>query len=454
MPETLKIFISHKMPTDTTLANDIGSKLAEFAGQKVKVSHAGKFRIGEKWRPKLEEELNTANWLIYLHTDPDEDWQFCLYECGYFSGKKHPGDREWSLTTFCRRQEQITPALAEFNALVMNENEVVRLLKQIYKQEPWEINPDLSDETIANAAKYIFTKFSDTLKVEQNFDIAPGIIFDLNYDDLAKRELESFRLPLGTTVSGVKDWQKLFGKETDTGGWPWKELAGDWEYSSVYEFLFAKMIRDAIKNDMPRGVLLRSVTSHELYRVTLRRYEKFANGNKYRFHLTAAELNLPFDLPSDLSEKKETVLYHLVNLTWYFRRRFVDNLYNQLLGLAEIQNADHARFTSLFDDIRHELMDIQAQSIIRKVDSPFVVRNALGRDDPAIRQLMDRATKWYQLQPEIFSLMDGGSSKVREVIDKMYELAQINFTFYQTVAQIYCDTSRTLEPPAVPELRA
>jgi hypothetical protein len=450
MPETLKIFISHKMPSDTTLANDIGSKLAVFAGQRVKVSHAGKFRVGEKWRPKLEQELDTANWLIYLHTDPDEDWQFCLYECGYFSGRKHPDESEGLLVTFCRRQEQITPALKEFNALVINESEVVRLLKQIYKQDPWNINPDLSDEEIINAAKYIVTRFLDTEKVEKNFDVAPGMIFDIDYDDQAKRELELFRLPKGTTVSGVKDWQKLFGKETDTGAWPWKELSKDWEYSPAYEFLFAKMIRDAIKSDMPRGVLLRSVTSHELYRVTLRRYETFANGKKYKFHLTAAELNLPFDLPSDRSDKKETVLYHLINLTWYFRRRFVDNLYNQLLALSEIQNADRARYASLFDEIRHELMDIQAQSIIRRVDSPYVVRNALGRDDPTVRQLMDRATTWYRLQPEIFELMDEGSNRIKEVVDKMYELAQINFTFYQTVAQIYCEAAKTLEPPSIP----
>ena len=159
MPDELKIFISHKMPSDTTLANDIGSKLAVFAGQRVKVSHAGKFRVGEKWRPKLEQELDTANWLIYLHTDPDEDWQFCLYECGYFTGKRKPDDSERLLITFCRRQEQITAALKEFNALVITENEVVRLLKQIYKQAPWQISPDLSDDEIANAAKYIVARF-------------------------------------------------------------------------------------------------------------------------------------------------------------------------------------------------------------------------------------------------------------------------------------------------------
>ncbi len=40
MAETLRMFISPKMPSDTLLANDIGPKLALYAGQRVKVSHA------------------------------------------------------------------------------------------------------------------------------------------------------------------------------------------------------------------------------------------------------------------------------------------------------------------------------------------------------------------------------------------------------------------------------
>ena len=84
MPETLRIFISHKMPTDTPLAQEIGSKLALYGGNQVKITHAGKFRHGEKWRERIQRELNDAHWLIFLSTDQDEDWGFCLFECGYF----------------------------------------------------------------------------------------------------------------------------------------------------------------------------------------------------------------------------------------------------------------------------------------------------------------------------------------------------------------------------------
>src|SRR5271166_2788526 len=66
MAKELRIFISHRMPTDTAMAEKIGSRLALYAGNQVKVTHAGQFRYGEKWREKINERLDTTDWLIFL----------------------------------------------------------------------------------------------------------------------------------------------------------------------------------------------------------------------------------------------------------------------------------------------------------------------------------------------------------------------------------------------------
>src|SRR4051794_28539478 len=101
MADTLRIFISHKMPADTDLAQQIGSRLALYGGNQIKVTHAGKFRYSENWRSRIQQELDQAHWLIYLYTDPDEDWGFCLFECGYFNRTMESDDRK-RLITFCR----------------------------------------------------------------------------------------------------------------------------------------------------------------------------------------------------------------------------------------------------------------------------------------------------------------------------------------------------------------
>src|SRR5262245_35289716 len=112
MDNILRIFISHKMPTDTPLAEAIGKNLALYGGNQVRITHAGQFRYGEKWRDRIERELDEATWLIFLYTDPDEDWEFCLYECGYFRrSMENNGGQTKSLITFCRKKDQITDAL-------------------------------------------------------------------------------------------------------------------------------------------------------------------------------------------------------------------------------------------------------------------------------------------------------------------------------------------------------
>ena len=118
MTDSLRIFISHKMPTDTLLAEEIGARLALFGGNRVFVSHAGRFRYGNRWREEIQRELDAADWLIFLATGQNEDWGFCLFECGYFSNRmSERADRPKLLKTFCRRGDPVHAALKEFNAL-------------------------------------------------------------------------------------------------------------------------------------------------------------------------------------------------------------------------------------------------------------------------------------------------------------------------------------------------
>jgi hypothetical protein len=58
----LEIFISHKMPTDTPVAEEIGSRLSLYAGNEVKVTHAGQFAYGVNWRKSIEEAINKTDW--------------------------------------------------------------------------------------------------------------------------------------------------------------------------------------------------------------------------------------------------------------------------------------------------------------------------------------------------------------------------------------------------------
>jgi hypothetical protein len=418
----------------------------------VKVTHAGQFRYGEKWRERIQEELGTAHWLIFLYTDQDEDWGFCLFECGYF---RHimESDTSKKLITFCRRQEQINDALKEFNALVISEQSVTALLKSIYLEDPWKVKPELDPPSLMRTANEIVSGFMGSERVEANFDVAPSVIIELVVTDAAQDELRRGRLPSDIAISGTKDWQRLFGRDINTGGWQWRELTATWPFVEIYEFLIAKMISDALEGRMPKGTILRVPDSNrpdsdELYRMTLRRYERMG-GNKHRFHFTAALVDLPFDLPEPGRTAAETVLYHLVNLTWFFRRRVVDRLYERLLEVLSMRERDRppAAVNEVYDALGRELMQVAAQAIIRRLDNPYMLQRVLDPNDEQAQKLLKRLETYGDLVQHVFQAMQDGAAGLHSIACDLYRMAMQNYDLYHAVAEEYASLAQRLPPP-------
>ncbi|MET7242253.1 hypothetical protein ABZT49_02690 [Methylobacterium sp. EM32] len=440
----LKIFISHKMPSDTTLASDIGGKLALYGGTLIEVKHAGLFRYGDKWREKIQEYLKDVDWLIFLYTDQDEDWGFCLFECGFFRAtmENNPSKK---LITLARHPHQINDALKEFNAVPMTEEAVFKLLDEIYRKEPWNISKNLNDEVLKNTSKSITSYFTGFERVEANFDISPSVVIEFTFSDITKQELKNGRMPAETIIGGVKDWQKLFDREIDTGSWLWADLTSDWPFKDVYEYLISKMMYDAIEKRAPKGVMLRGLNSTEVHRLTLRRYEKLA-GSKYKFYFTAALLDLPFSLSIQRAKEQQTLLYHLVSLSWYFRRRVVDELYRKILEEKSSATQKKANVKHIYDDISYELMSIDSQAIIRGVSSPLTTREALG-DSPEVNLMLDKLEDWYRLRSQLFEDMMSGSDGLNKVSETLYIMATINLEFYKLAAKAYAEAAMHLDPP-------
>lgn len=452
----LRIFISHKMPTDTPLAQVIASKLALYAGNQVKVTHAGSFRYGEAWRRRIQEELDQAHWLIFLYTAQDEDWGFCLFECGYFRRIMESDEGKTKrLITFCRRQEQISDALKEFNALLIDEKSIAELLEDIYLRDPWKVNSGLNPATLIDTANEIVSEFRGTERVEQNFDVAPSVTIEMVVSDHIKDDLQHGRFPEDSVISGTKDWQRLFGREIDTGAWTWQELTATWPFTEVYEFLIAKMISDALNGRMPKGTILKvpgfGTDADEMYRMTLRHYERM-RGSKHRFHFTAAPFDLHFNLPDSRESAEETVLYNLINLTWYFRRRMVDHLYERLLNVLSMRESDRplAAVNEVYDALGRELMQVVAQAIVRGLDNPRVLERALNRNDKEAQELLESLMTYNDLQQRIFQAMSEGPKGLHSVACNLYILAMQNYEVYRIAATKYANLAKKLLRPSEP----
>ena len=204
-------------------------------------------------------------------------------------------------------------------------------------------------------------------------------------------QLHDGRIALDAPVSGLKNWQQLFGKMTETGAWLWGDLRRDWPFVDAYEYLIARMMIDAFEGKEPAGTILRAPTHEEFYRMTLRRFEQ-VSGDRYRFHFTAGRVDQPFEVAKYEGAMRETVLYHLVNLTWYFRRRIIDKLYGRILQVLSMPHRNAAEVANLYDDLGRELMLVKAQSIMRRVDNLYDPAAGLRRR-PARRRDAWRGSK-------------------------------------------------------------
>jgi len=358
------------------------------------------------------------------------------------------------LITLTRDVDQINGALKEFNAVPITSDAIFKLLHEIYRVEPWRVSPTLPDDVLRATANSIVAAYLGRERVEANFDVAPSMIIELPQCDEARRELARCRMPPGTLVSGIQDWQRLFGRGIGTGAWPWLELVSGWENADVYEFLLARSMHDALERHTPKGTMMRSADSNVVYRVALRRYEKMAS-NKFRFHFTASPLDLPFSLNLSNGPDSQTVLYHLVCLSWYFRRRVVDQLYNDVLetlAMARLKNVD-VRIRNLYDEIARELMDVDAQSIIRGVNNPRAVEDAF-RDIPKAVETLEKLTDWYTQRDQLMERMRAGPESLPEVAETLHHMAMLNVEFSRHAAAAYSLATDGLRAPPAPKRQA
>ena len=93
-PKNLTIFISHKLRAARMAAETIREKFLLYGSNRLTFLIAEEMPAGEHWRQWIKEKVAQADIMLFLCTCPDEEWDWCVYEAGIFTGlseieKKH-----------------------------------------------------------------------------------------------------------------------------------------------------------------------------------------------------------------------------------------------------------------------------------------------------------------------------------------------------------------------------
>lgn len=162
------IFISHKT-TDSKIATVIAKFIRDRTSNAVDVFLSSNWTFeGPRFGPGLNQELKAKLWvtdvLIFVYTSADQDWSYCLWECGVASDSGSP---DTHMIVFQCGNDVPTPFVSDLRVDVRNPEHIRRFTKQLLKDplpsRSQALFPDIAQETLETAALELFENLKKVL---------------------------------------------------------------------------------------------------------------------------------------------------------------------------------------------------------------------------------------------------------------------------------------------------
>jgi hypothetical protein len=428
MPDKLHIFISYKMPRSDDgaeridIAREFARVLSDSSAGRIEAHYAGNFEDGMDWRSEIISTIKMCDMFLLLYTGAEEHWEFCLLEAGLFQAT-HP-DRP--LIVLHPPNVKRPTALAQLNAVTATVEDVKGFLNPIF-YKPLCISEGLTDKGLTHIASELVRIFISDTSTPTNVEVVPSFILEMTSSEEMMDELRGGRIPKTTTIKGSHDWQKLFDKGIAIQSLKWKDLE-KWSVRDFYDFKFSRMILAALDSNTPGGCFIRPSIEGQggtLFRVALRRYELYANNTGRRFFFTAAPIDIPIFGIGDNTDSAETRNYHLLNVCWYTRRRLILQLQHRAEVLANSATPEPNEINELVDAIKDEIVSINIQTFIRKIDHPKTVEGIFP-----LEEIRDDQKKWIGNTSTIIDYKEDSKEDFRAVVEALQSMRAMNERYY------------------------
>jgi hypothetical protein len=329
-----------------------------------------------------------------------------------------------------------------------NEDGVRGLFEDIYSNDPWRINPSIfqdNHEAVMDAVRRVCQACKVGAGPMHNLQIAPLINIRVKKSLIA--ELKKGSIPPSSPVTGEGTWETVFGKPEGTAGWTWQDLTAGIAHTSAWEYQLSAMMAEAVER---RSVRYPSIAvrisvigdaNSDIYRVGLRRVAEFEDD--FEFVYVLSRIRLPFEASQD---DRQTMLYHLFHLAWYFRRRFVEQHMRKMEELAYQQDTDQHRArgyagTAEWDEavrsLSVDLKVLEADAQVRGLERRMQVRRALPADK---QELVEHMFNDFQpLLDQLNAAIINPTPLPREICEILTKMDPINKWFYENSLKALCE---------------
>jgi hypothetical protein len=135
----------------------------------------------------------------------------------------------------------------------------------------------------------------------------------------------------------------------------------------------------------------------------------------------------------------------MINLTWYARRKLVDQLYLELLSYVNSTQDEVIKVANVVANIKNEIRNIEIQGNIRGISRPLDVVSVTD-----IGTTMKDEVTWGKLVAQILDYSKQTPVNIRGMATSLYEVAKMNYSYYQISATRYAEIAQKLQMPPSP----
>ena len=393
----MRIFVSHKKK-DEPMVHRFMEELLRYDNSSQIALYSSRNTIpGENWRERITQELDESDWLFFFHTSKKDNYDWCLFETGYFAGR-HNGNREKRIICLHHPKIERSKPFGQYQNIKTDKNGVTRLLELIYSDNgegpglfPQLFHSDF-DEIRANFIAELIRIFtyektdtiSGTMEVEIDRD---------HISELASNILKSCQISIDNRTAIIFNFPKKATVPLDDFI---DQLNED-----------QKIFIDELPNQLERSKSPSHISSfsviigadNRLYRPVLGKVRYSVNGDAvFKIVFVKVPSTIYPENTNDL-----TKVYNLVCMQQHFKWKIIDKYrteFNQFKDCS-IDKNNIIKLKKLYSDFNFDLNSTIHESEMRLQGDSFnsIINNIFERlDQTKINEIVEQ---WEIVHPRI-----------------------------------------------------
>ncbi len=427
--QALKIFISHK-GKDKIAAERIRETLSLYGAKNLEIFVSERISPGVRWADEIWDNLKKADWLLLLYTDPSDEWDWCLFEAGFFAALiQDPRRRLICLHTL--NDPPPMPLQGWQTVPVTDEMKMELFLKDLFR----EINPALieSKDGLDELSDQIANAFQKEVKrLDSSKWFTRYVTFSM---DAAQVEelIQTGRVP-ADVLCGLKADESvdIFGYGGgDCTMEKLEEGLGEHYKSSWLRALGETLRATSLnKSPIPRIPILYSPSTQKDYHVVLHCFHRFNDGTQ-EFYLLFVEKIPETEMGQDHELQR---LGNMLKLGRAFRWKVLTRFHRDVSVLMQRQDMEN-EIAQCLENLKFSMDWVVGESQRLDILTADDVVRMFEKDEDI--KVLDDAIK--NIWPRLFEDLQDGieGSNLLQVFDTLNAMLEANKDYMIRAADRY-----------------